>query len=524
MRSSGDGSRWSGGPPMGHLAALASSLLLLFLASAGSSCAETDGGAGCGNESTAVPALQPLSPTPLLRPNASAAQVLQRRADELSNAVSNTSFAESRSNVTLFEVRHRKKQQQLMLIRAQILHRLGIRNPPTNGSALGAPLNNSTLRIVEQIVRSPPPSVQEITTARTVYSERIQSFYPSCSTPNQTDPSEWNKPGHLRLHYDVSFPRSSPGTEISLVSAKLRLYRTAAPVGGGSGTSAAHNLLDAPTAPVTVSVFHFLRPVKAGRPEKKELIASRVLTAGRRGWEEFNVETAVSRWHRLRNRNFGLDIEVSDARGRRLAPGRYIRNMSCSQSEAGQQEPPFPNIMRLHPGLRDNESSLLDNETYPTLDLQVVEVLRHDQAAAAGLGVDSPQLVGADPIARPQRRRRRKVQNEAFGTVAAGDSGQQHRTRGCVPDEFEVTFSELGFDNVLYPEGFTYSYCYGSCHCHGGRRHRGRGSRRPCSRAVSSCDWATYVPLNVTYLDGEGVVTTTLENLVASECRCVLRQ
>lgn len=308
------------------------------------------------------------------------------------------------------------------------------------------------------------------------------------------------------------------------MSAKLRLYRTAASVGGGSGTSAAHNLLDAPTAPVTVSVFHFLRPVKAGRPEKKELVASRVLAAGRRGWEEFNVESAVSRWHRSRNRNFGLDIEVSDARGRRLAPGRYIRNMSCTQSEAGQQEPPFPNIMRLHPGLRDNESSLLDNETYPTLDLQVVEVLRHDQAAAAGLGVDSPQLVGTDPIARPQRRRRRKVQDEASGTVVAGDSGQQHRTRGCVPDEFEVTFSELGFDNVLYPESFTYSYCYGSCHCHAGRRHRGRGSRRPCARAVSSCDWATYVPLNVTYLDGEGVVTTTLENLVASECRCVLRQ
>lgn len=66
---------------------------------------------------------------------------------------------------------------------------------------------------------------------------------------------------------------------------------------------------------------------------------------------------------------------------------------------AGQQESPFPNIMRLHPGLRDNESSLLDNETYPTLDLQVVEVLRHDPGAA-GPGSDSPQFVGADHAAR----------------------------------------------------------------------------------------------------------------------------
>lgn len=498
----------------GHL----SVALLLVVAWAGSANADA-ATTGCGNESTSAPALQLLSPTPLLRPNASAAEVLQRRADELSNAVSNTSFAESRSNVTVYEIRHsRKKQQQLMLIRAQILHRLGIRNPPANGSLSAAPLNNSTLRLVEEIVRSPPPSVQDITTARTIYSERIQSFYPSCLTPNQTDPSAWNRPGHLRLHYDVSFPRSSSGTEISLVSAKLRLYRTGAGIAGGaSGSAAAQNLLDAPAAAVTVSVFQYLRPLKTGRPEKKELIASRTLSSGRRGWEEFNVESAVSRWHRLRNKNYGLDIEVADARGKKLLPGRYFRNMSCAQTEAGQQESPFPNIMRLHPGLRDNESSLLDNETYPTLDLQVVEVLRHD-SGAVGPGSDSPQFVGADHAVRPHRRRRRNVQGAA---MADGD----HRTHSaCTARHIDVTFADLGLDNVLYPEGFTYSYCHGACHCHGGRKRRGKGSRRPCVRAVSSCNWATYVPLNLTYLNEDSVMTATIDNLVASDCRCSTRR
>ncbi|KAH7961268.1 hypothetical protein HPB52_006398 [Rhipicephalus sanguineus] len=390
-----------------------------------------------------------------------------------------------------------KKQQQLMLIRAQILHRLGIRNPPANGS-LSAPLNNSTLRLVEEIVRSPPPSVQDITTARTIYSERIQSFYPSCLTPNQTDPSAWNRPDHFRLHYDVSFPRSSPGTEVSLVSAKLRLYRTGAAITGGpSGTAAAHNLLDAPAAPVTVSVFQFLRPLKTGRLEKKELIVSRTLSSGRRGWEEFNVESAVSRWHRLRNKNYGLDIEVVDARGKKLLPGRYFRNMSCAQTEAGQQESPFPNIMRLHPGLRDNESSLLDNETYPTLDLQVVEVLRHD-SGAVGPGSDSPQFVGADHAARPHRRRRRKVQDAA---MVDGD----HRTHSaCAPRQIDVTFA-------------------GEAQGHSSKKDD-RVHQRPCVRAVSSCNWAKYVPLNLTYLDEDSVMTTTIENLVASDCRCSMRR
>lgn len=86
----------------GHL----SVALLLVVAWAGSANADA-ATTGCGNESTSAPALQLLSPTPLLRPNASAAEVLQRRADELSNAVSNTSFAESRSNVTVYEIRHR---------------------------------------------------------------------------------------------------------------------------------------------------------------------------------------------------------------------------------------------------------------------------------------------------------------------------------------------------------------------------------------------------------------------------------
>ncbi|CAN7996874.1 unnamed protein product, partial [Ixodes hexagonus] len=444
--------------------------------------------ASCGNETTSPPAMQMLSPTPLDRPNASAVQMLQRRADELSNAVSNTSFAESRSNVTVYEIRHsRKKQQQLMLIRAQILHRLGIRNPasPSNGST---PLNNSTLRLVEQIVRIPPAKTMataaaggELTTARTVYSERIQSFYPACSLPNNTDLSAWHVPGHMRLHYDVTFPRPSAGTEITLVSAKLRLYRLSDPRSAPPLEPGAHNFLDPAEAqrrrpPVTVSIFQFLKPVRSNRREKKQLIVSRTLSTERRGWEEFNVESAVSQWYRSRGKNHGLDIELHDALGNKLVPGLYFQNMSCTETAAGQQEPPFPNIMRLHPGLRDNESSLLDNETYPTLDLQVVEVLRQDgpspQAATEPATLTSGAPAMEQGVTSAQQRRRRRTQ----------DAGR----RVCQRGSFYVTFAELGLDNVLHPEGFTYLYCYGRCGCKGDGRKRGsKANDRPCIRKVS---------------------------------------
>lgn len=86
--------------------------LVLLTAVAPWSCTVATGTSGatsafCGNETTVPPAMQMLSQTPLDRLNASAVQMLQRRADELSNAVSNTSFAESRSNVTVYEIRHR---------------------------------------------------------------------------------------------------------------------------------------------------------------------------------------------------------------------------------------------------------------------------------------------------------------------------------------------------------------------------------------------------------------------------------
>lgn len=518
--------------------------LVLLTAVAPWSCTVATGTSGatsafCGNETTAPPAMQMLSQTPLDRLNASAVQMLQRRADELSNAVSNTSFAESRSNVTVYEIRHsRKKQQQLMLIRAQILDRLGIRNPASPANA-STSFNNSTLRLVEQIVRIPPAKTLataaaggELTTARTVYSERIQSFYPSCSLPNNTDLSAWNVPGHLRLHYDVTFPRPSAGTEITLVSAKLRLYRLPDPRAAPPPLQpGAHNFLDPAEAqrrrpPVTVSIFQFLKPIRSNRKEKKQLIVSRTLSTERRGWEEFNVESAVSQWYRSRGKNHGLDIELQDALGNKLVPGLYFQNMSCTETAAGQQEPPFPNIMRLHPGLRDNESSLLDNETYPTLDLQVVEVLRQEgpspQAATEPATLASGTAAGPDQgVSRAQQRRRRRTQ-DARG-AAGVNSPPRDRRRVCQRGSFYVTFAELGLESVLHPEGFTYLYCYGWCSCKGDARKRGTKANG-CVRKVDSCKSATYTPFNVTYLDQESVVTTTLNNLVAKDCSCSERR
>lgn len=94
--------------------------------------------------------------------------------------------------------------------------------------------------------------------------------------------------------------------------------------------------------------------------------------------------------------------------------------------------------MRLHPGLRDNESSLLDNETYPTLDLQVVEVLRQEGPMGASGDATEPPPLANQPAAQQiqQQRRRRRVPVHTGST-----SGSHKEHRSCERSAFYVTFS-----------------------------------------------------------------------------------
>ncbi|CAN8021411.1 unnamed protein product [Ixodes persulcatus] len=408
-----------------------------------------------------------------------------------------------------------------MLIRAQILDRLGIRNPASPANA-STSFNNSTLRLVEQIVRIPPAKTLataaaggELTTARTVYSERIQSFYPSCSLPNNTDLSAWNVPGHLRLHYDVTFPRPSAGTEITLVSAKLRLYRLPDPRAAPPPLQpGAHNFLDPAEAqrrrpPVTVSIFQFLKPIRSNRKEKKQLIVSRTLSTERRGWEEFNVESAVSQWYRSRGKNHGLDIELQDALGNKLVPGLYFQNMSCTET-AGEDR------FRAHPWGLQSRELIMQSFQRP---VQAVNVLKTSTASGPAtcskiaIFCLSVRTSGSDPVA--SRKKKIKEKRATFTPST--------RSRNKPPRDLEpiIDLSK----NELLAGAILSVRAYGACFARfPKRRPRTCWAVKIARWTVDSCKSATYTPFNVTYLDQESVVTTTLNNLVAKDCSCSERR
>ena len=69
--------------------------------------------------------------------------------------------------------------------------------------------------------------VNEISTQE-IFAERLQSFYPSCSVPNHTDPILWSMGSdfEMKLFYDITFPRSAESTtEVTALSAKLRVFK-----------------------------------------------------------------------------------------------------------------------------------------------------------------------------------------------------------------------------------------------------------------------------------------------------------
>lgn len=65
-----------------------------------------------------------------------------------------------------------------------------------------------------------------------IYAQRLQSFYPSCDVPNNTDVQLWNsmKDQQMKLYFDLTIPKSTNArTHITIMWAKLRLFMFAKP-------------------------------------------------------------------------------------------------------------------------------------------------------------------------------------------------------------------------------------------------------------------------------------------------------
>ncbi|XP_035222723.1 transforming growth factor beta-2 proprotein-like isoform X2 [Stegodyphus dumicola] len=481
------------------------------------------------NENTinSLPEVMRLSPSPLIHIiNSSSATALQEEAiANFSNSVSNTSLSDiERDNLTQSlqqRYRERKKQERIIIIQANILHRLRMdRQPNITSSHLSEDQQKKLAIIVEHMNNNSQMDEMPSSPDNMYTMQRLQSFYPSCSLPNNTDRSSWENPTAFRIYYDIPFNRHSSTSLINIMLAKLRLYKITGNTdpnfvawNPNESTLPRHDLLERlvnsrAANGINVSIYRYLKPLRANRREKKRLVDSRTISVDDEGWVEFNVMEPLNHWLHHSNKNFGFDVEVQDAYGNKLNPNLYFQNLNCSSGTP--QEPPFPNIVELHPEMGENESSLFDNETYPTLDLQTAEI-----------PLDFPEF--DVPASRLNERviRKRSNRNDVQNM--------------CQKEEIYVSFAELGLDEyILWPQGVLWTFCNGGCRGVQIPRQRHVASkmdsnskwianllRTKIDDSTSSCAVTSKESLPVILYDGEHqVYETVLEDLVPTSCGC----
>ncbi|XP_054166209.1 uncharacterized protein LOC128963684 [Oppia nitens] len=292
----------------------------------------------------------------------------------------------------------------------------------------------------------------------------------------------------MKLFFDITFPRSvDTHNEVSAVSAKLRIYKfndppnqwaTATSYMGNTVTDRVSQV--ASQEGLTISVYQYMRPLRQNRREKKRLIDSRAVAWNKRSYIEFNIINAINYWQNNPNRNFGLFIEIEDPFGGRYNPELYITQMNCSV-----QNTPIPNLAQIYPEM-DNESSLFNNDNFPTLDLLTIEIARQNSVSI----VDTNRSTNFS-----NGKRKRDVNHKYM----------------CRTIKRVISIKDLNLDDIiLYPTTIEMAFCKGFCRTNQGNEYE--------------CKLTDYKDIEFIYLDSNSNPTIkTLKNFLPQSCQCVKR-
>ncbi|XP_046388748.1 uncharacterized protein LOC124157780 isoform X2 [Ischnura elegans] len=297
------------------------------------------------------------------------------------------------------ETRERHKEIRLNTIKNTILTLLG-REPGLVTANRSIPLTATTQQhfaeVYERMRHTPqwPPS--------DLYTEKVQSFYPSCEVPRNTDEEAWHGPNVMNLLFNLSLPAATDGSTITIVAAKLRLFKlsqanlTSGATNDGcppssittststQASSAADTepsdavaaevlpvadepIVGPPASPllthnpvpglmhlpasalqqddhrIRVSVYWYTRALKKHRAVKRKLLDSQMVSiSSPKEWVAFDVRFAARVWREL-GKNFGLVVEVEDEDGALLPAERYFAAMNCSKEASTTR--PFPGFL-----------------------------------------------------------------------------------------------------------------------------------------------------------------------------------
>jgi len=117
----------------------------------------------------------------------------------------------------------------------------------------------------------------------------------------------------------------------------------------------------------------------------------------------------------------------------------------------------MPNLADIYPEV-NNQTSLFDNESYPTLDLLTVEVGQDQQ-------ITSPNVLNVT-VSDTASRRKRLAQTMSHTIEHTIDQTINHKDN-CQMQKTLVSVKDLNLqDIIIYPTSFETVVCSGYCHKH----------------------------------------------------------
>ncbi|XP_021129953.3 bone morphogenetic protein 2 [Anas platyrhynchos] len=242
------------------------------------------------------------------------------------------------------------------------------------------------------------------------------------------------------------------------------------------------------------------------KPQKKHLIASRLLSLYTEGWEVFNVTQTVSKWVGNRNSNHGFLITATHTFSNKIEHNL----VTFAKSQGNLQESRNALLVLFTNSNKRRSSSFVPSSTKlnPAKDDTLLGV-PHE-----------PQIIENSNASRSR------------GPRAAAVSSTKSHVTACHRRELYVDFHAIGWSGwIIYPSGYNAFYCRGSCLFPLGESQNATNHATvqsivhtlKLSQDVSTpcCVPDELKSLNLLYFDDkENVVLKNYKDMVATRCGC----
>ncbi|NWV11831.1 BMP7 protein, partial [Ptilonorhynchus violaceus] len=237
-----------------------------------------------------------------------------------------------------------------------------------------------------------------------------------------------------------------------------------------------------------VEVYELLE--SENKPQKKHLIASRLLSLYTEGWEVFNVTQTVSKWVGNSSSNHGFWIKTTHVSNN----GMEHNLVTFAKNQGALQESRNALLVLFTNSNKRKSPSFVSSSTTDVTESSSATMSRRPRAAAA-------------PAARSQ-------------------------LTACHRNELYVDFRAIGWSGwIIYPNGYNAFYCRGSCFFPLGESLNATNHATvqsivytlKLSQDVSTpcCVPDELKSLNLLYFDDkENVVLKNYKDMVATRCGC----